>query len=87
MRTPQSQQFMKVISNLFDSNGVNEPRLSFSAISAMFERVWIGLHKLLMNSLYSKNELNPQDYHGNFEERVPRICSNQPMVWYPSVNN
>ena len=48
----------------------------------MFERVWIGLHKLLMNSLYSKIELNPQDYHGNFEERVPRIYSNQSIFLY-----
>ena len=41
-----------------------------------------GLNRLIE---YSKNELNPQDYHGNFEERVPRICSNQSIFLYLSL--
>ena len=49
MRTPQSQLFMKMISNLLHCNGVVRNDFYISAISAVFERVEVCLHKLLMS--------------------------------------
>ena len=41
--------------NLLHRNGVSEPGLSFSTIYAIFERVEVWLHKLLITNLfYSK---------------------------------
>ena len=41
---------MKVDINLLDRNGVSEPQLSFSTISAEFERVEVWLHEFLIKS-------------------------------------
>ena len=49
MRTPQSQWFMKVISNLLHCNGVCWTGLSISTIFAVFKRVKVCLHKLLIS--------------------------------------
>ena len=55
---------MKVISNLFHCNGLSLTGLSFSTISAVFERVEVWLHELLISYfifLRNKTITPPQD--------------------------
>ena len=50
---------MKDRLNLLHRHGVNEPRLSFSAISAVFENVEVSLHELLIIKQLNQ-DLRPQ---------------------------
>jgi hypothetical protein len=50
---------MKVVSNLLHCNGVNLNDNLLSTISAVFERVGVWLHELLIITLYLQYELRP----------------------------